>query len=732
MSTAPRAQPNGPPEQTLTGRVVSTVVSVGVAALGLWAGLAVVGRAGQVTVAELVATSLALLVAELVARPFLRALAGRGSALLALAIGLVGQLAISGLVAYAFLGVRLRHWYVVAVVLGVMAVVTAIGRWLVGASDTAYVVGHALHRRGGAQPSGPRAKGLVVLQFDGVSAGVMQRAMASGQAPTVSRWLTQGTHQLREWWVPVPSTTPASQAGILHGDDTQVPGFRWWDRELGRLMVSNRSADAAVVESRFPPGHGLLREGGVAISTAFTGEADHAFLVFSRAGTRGGLGSGASYIPLFASPFLLPRTLLLTLGEMVKELYQARRQRVRDVQPRIHRKLSYVALRGITNVFLRTLNLVLVTDAMSRGAAIVFVDFVDYDEIAHHAGPERPEAMRALEGLDTVLGELARAAAAVATDYDFVVWSDHGQSLGPTFEQLTGATLAERVEALMEGDAVSTLESANGDDWGPLNALLSSTFTRASRSSRPLVVGPDRGSTRAVGDETPDVVVVGGGNLGMVWFPGLPTRPTLEQVTARWPGLVPGLALTDGVGAVMVAGDLADDAVGQVAAALAADLRGGLGSDVHRGPGSMSQPTGRPGPEGSAAAGHGGAVVVGPHGIHHLGSGRVTGVDPLVPYGPRTAGDLARLSTTEHCGDLVLLSTVDANGMVHAFEEQVGSHGGVGGPQNNGLLLHPTHLEISDDLLCDHGPVPLFTSPVAIHDQIQRWRRAQGTLGAQP
>ena len=683
MTTALRPQGNGLPEQTLTSRLVSLVVSVGMAALGLWAGLAIVGLAGQVTASELFVTALALLVAELVARPFLRRLAGRGSALLALLIGLVGQLALSGLVAYAFLGVRIGQWYVIALVLGVMAVVTAAGRWLVGASDTAYIVGHALGRRRGAPAGDHPAKGLIVLQFDGVSAAVMHRAMASGQAPTVTRWLTQGTHRLREWWVPVPSTTPASQAGILHGDDTQVPGFRWWDRELGRLMVSNRSADAAVIETRFPPGQGLLRDGGVAISTAFTGEADDAFLVFSRAGTRGGLGSGASYIPLFASPFLLPRTLLLTFGEMVKELYQARRQRVHDVQPRIHRKLSYVALRGITNVFLRTLNLVLVTDAMSRGAAIVFVDFVDYDEIAHHAGPERPESMRALEGLDAVLGELSRVSASVTTDYDFVVWSDHGQSLGATFEQVTGTTLAERVEALMEGDGASTLESANGDDWGPLNALLSSTFPPTSKSARVLEVGPDRGTGRPVGDAAPDVVVVGGGNLGMVWFPRLATRPTLEQVAERWPNLVPGLALTEGVGAVMV-----------------------------------------------------GEVVVGPHGVHHLGSGDVTGVDPLTPFGPRAAGDLARLRTMEHCGDLVLLSTVDVNGMVHAFEGQVGSHGGVGGLQNNGLLLHPTHLEVADDLLTDVGgdavdSLARFTSAVAIHDQIERWRRAQGTLGTE-
>lgn len=121
-------------------------------------------------------------------------------------------------------------------------------------------------------------------------------------------------------------------------------------------------------------------------------------------------------------------------------------------------------------------------------------------------------------------------------------------------------------------------------------------------------------------------------------------------------------------------------------------------------------------------------VVVGPQGVHRLATGEASGLDPLTPYGPRAAGDLRRLSSLAHCGDLVLLSTVHPFGTVHAFEAQVGSHGGLGGPQNNGLLLHPVDLTVDDDLLTHGGGTPVITSAVAIHDQIERWRQAQGTL----
>ena len=108
----------------------------------------------------------------------------------------------------------------------------------------------------------------------------------------------------------------------------------------------------------------------------------------------------------FASPFVLARAVSLSVGEIVKELYQARRQRVRDVVPRISRAGWYVVLRGVTNVLLRDLNTSLVAEALVRGDPTVYVDLVDYDEVAHHAGPTRPESLRSLEGLDRVLGTL--------------------------------------------------------------------------------------------------------------------------------------------------------------------------------------------------------------------------------------------------------------------------------------------------------------------------------------
>lgn len=694
-----------------TPRAVGQVLlTVAVAALGVWLGMFLFGGRQGVQPEVVVAITAALLAVEVLLRPVLRLLAGRGSVALAVILGVAVQVYVVGQVLYLGTGPDPDRWSRVLLVMATAAFVVTLGRWLVGASDAAYVVGHAtrLHLRR-APPGETPPRGLVVIQVDGLSETVLRRAVASGQAPTLTRWLRDGSHRFQPWWAQLPSTTPASQAAILYGDDRTVPAFRWWDRQAGRLVVSNRPADAALVESRLPADRGLLRQGGVAVSTVFSGGADRSFLVFSKAVRSRGLGSGDAFIPLFASPFLLPRTVLLTIGEMVKEAFQARRQRMRRVQPRIERKLSYVALRGVTNVLLRTVNLVVVADQMSRGAPIIFVDFVDYDEIAHHAGPERPEAMRAVEGVDALIAELEVVGARVPTDYEFVIWSDHGQSLGSTFEQLTGSTLAQRVRDLMAGDAAQVVEATGGDDWGPLNALIASTLGGSERRPDSLVVGPDRTeatlrerrrarrTTPAPAPVAPDVpalVVVGGGNLGMIWFPRLPHRPLLAEIDERWPRLVPGLVLTEGIAVVV------------------------------------------------ASVGPGAAVAVGEAGTRLVGGdgdGEVQGSDPLHPYDSRGIDDLRRLVAMDPCGDLVVLSTVDQFGQVHAFEHQVGSHGGLGGPQNEGVLIHPVGLPVDADLLPsaaalqDGDRPPALHGAVPIHTQLLRWRERQGTLdGATP
>jgi hypothetical protein len=655
-------------------------------------GLALTARAA-VVVAAVVA------VADAVLRPGLRLLVSRAGAVGALVMGTLAQLLVVGVALSVTPGVRSGSVATVVLILVLVALFSTVGRFLLGTGDKAYLVGDLVrraerrrHRAGDAddRPAGP--PGLVVVQIDGLPYPVLMHGISSGNLPTLSRWVRSGSHTAAEWWARVPSTTPASQAGLLHGTNDEIPAFRWYEKASGRLLVANRPADAAEIERRVSDGRGLLADGGVSVSNLFSGDATTNLMVMSHARQQGGLGPGTDYLRFFASPFVFVRALLLTVGEMVKEVYQARRQRVSGVEPRVRRRGSYVALRGLTNALLRDLNVAIVAEHMVRGAPVVFVDFVDYDEIAHHAGVTRPEAIAAVAGLDGVLATLEQVAAAAARDYRFVVLSDHGQSQGATFRQLTGRTLEDVVTSLVGTPGETVAETGDVEAWGPLNSLLADVLGASGPAARwaqrragdtqdtGVLVGPQRaGPTTVDRREGAGPVVVGSGNLGLVWFPDIPGRPPVDVLQERFPALVPGLLREPGVGFVVV--------------------------DSARGP-----------------------LALGPGGVHVLGDGVVEGEDPLAPFGPRAVADLARVAGMASGPDLLVHSSIDlVTGEVHAFEELVGCHGGLGGWQNRAMLVHPSDWTVDDDLVDRSVPgQALLYGADAVHRQLVRWLEGCG------
>ena len=75
--------------------------------------------------------------------------------------------------------------------------------------------------------------------------------------------------------------------------------------------------------------------------------------------------------------------------------------------------------------------------------------------------------------------------------------------------------------------------------------------------------------------------------------------------------------------------------------------------------------------------------------------------------------DLKREDAMTHVPDILLLSQYNAElGEVAAFEELIGSHGGLGGPQTSPFILHPVEWKLDED-------VPLGAP--AIYRNIRRW-----------
>jgi len=118
-----------------------------------------------------------------------------------------------------------------------------------------------------------------------------------------------------------------------------------------------------------------------------------------------------------------------------------------------------------------------------------------------------------------------------------------------------------------------------------------------------------------------------------------------------------------------------------------------------------------------------GPLALGPDGVHVLREGVVEGVDPLAPFGPRAAPDLARVAAMDIAPDRTCTPQLDSRtGEMHAFEERVGCHGGLGGCQNEAALVNPADWPLDPDLLDNSGEgEALLYGAEAVHRQLVRW-----------
>ena len=503
--------------------------------------------------------------------------------------------------------------------------------------------------------------GIVFLEIDGLAHDVLRRALANGSAPTMAALIRRGDFALEEWETDWSSQTGACQAGILHGNNHDMPAFRWWEKDRDRPIVTNHPKDAAEIERRQSDGAGLLANDGASRANILSGDAPHSQLTMSTVLERR-KGLGRDYAAYFARPYAVIKTAVFSIVEILRERFQAIQQEQQDIQPRIKRNWSYAVMRAWATVIQLDLQVAAVVGDMLAGRPAVYTTFLAYDEVAHHSGIERPESLQALKKVDRQIERIMGVADLAPRPYRFVVLSDHGQSQGMTFLDRYEQSLEDLVSDLCHGAEVAEVHGGEDDARAYINASAAEsdgdsvavkTLRRASRSGEPGDrFDEDSGSSTGTSDgqELPELSVMASGCLGLVSFPREPGRLTFEQINDLYPDLIPGLIQHPGIGFLLV------------------------------------------------RSARDGALAMGAQGTNFLDRRRVDGVDPLASFGPNTADHVRRTDSFPHCPDLVLNSTYwDDLDEVAAFEELVGSHGGMGGEQSYPFVMHPVDLGWPDE-----------------------------------
>ena len=268
-----------------------------------------------------------------------------------------------------------------------------------------------------------------------------------------------------------------------------------------------------------------------------------------------------------------------------------------------------------------------------------------YDEIAHHNGITDDAAFDALNMLDKQFHRLEGAQNYASRPYRLVVLSDHGQTNGATFKQRCGFTLDSLVRTLIgeDVDVISELDS-NQDHFGqafsdPIQRRTQYVVDKAVPKSR-----RKRTSTKEA-----QIIVLASGNLGLIYFTKWKERVSYEQLNRAFPHLIPGLVNQEWVGFILV------------------------NSEAH------------------------GPLVIGAHGKYHLRNDQVEGENPLATFGSHAAAHLKRTDGFNYVPDILVNSYYDPErDEVAAFEELIGSHGGLGGSQSKPFVLYPSEWDLRE------------------------------------
>ncbi len=525
---------------------------------------------------------------------------------------------------------------------------------------------YRLGRRFGPRHERKPLRGLLILQIDGLSLSSLRAAMERGRMPTLTAMLVRDSHQLHGWHCGIPSNTPAVQAGFFYGDRENVAGYRWYDRRAGKVRVVSDPEDLRLLEEMVSAKGDALLDGGSCINSFLSGGAAKRLMTVSALGEESSarrLGERADFNLFFLSPNALTKAVLGAIWDYLAGVALAVIGLFDKDRPRLLFNFRRLFQRALANAFLRDLSFFWLKQDMVRGVPVIYSNFVGYDEVAHHSGPDTNDAQITLSAFDRRLRSLGRRARRQSPiRYEIMLLSDHGQTPSMPFRLLYGETIEQamtKMLAKVQGDhpvlarvfdpgtgyTVSLLAEMEEVAESQLGWLASRGRRALARMAYGEVGGVD---VREEGQ----VVVCVSGCLAHVYFTGHEESLHLEDVISLYPGFIEALSRHPGIGFV------------------------------------------------AAGRRFGDAVAICEDGIRNLITGELGETnDPLAPYGQRDrwAGELAQLLSYPDSGDLIINGAwlADSSRIV-VLEEQTSSHGGLGGRQNEPFVLVPSSWDVTE------------------------------------
>jgi endonuclease/exonuclease/phosphatase family metal-dependent hydrolase len=314
------------------------------------------------------------------------------------------------------------------------------------------------------------APGLLLLQIDGLSRSRLDHALATGRLPFVSSLIHRDDHRVHTMYSGQPATTPAVLGELFYGIPRAVPAFSFRDHRSGEVVEMLESEIAEPIEKELAARNRGLLTGGAAYCDIYSGGAEETQFCPGR--TR---WKRLTEARVWTKAILF----LLHLPTFARLCAEITRETILSTARLLTRKtpvggwwgeIKFIPRHLVASVLLRESTAIAAESDCIRGVERIHVNFLGYDDVSHHAGPDSSISRRMLRDIDRTIQRLWHAAhASCRRNYQVWILADHGQEATVPYEKEFGRPLAEAVrevgqQFLQPSDASPASPQASPDN----------------------------------------------------------------------------------------------------------------------------------------------------------------------------------------------------------------------------------------------------------------------------
>jgi hypothetical protein len=380
-------------------------------------------------------------------------------------------------------------------------------------------------------------KKLVLIQIDGLSHDVMEKAIDKEYTPNISSLLESGEYQLNPFSCGLASITLALQSSFFYG--RELPGNIWYDKDTNQVLKAEKYETKMREELEKKGKKGLL-DGGLSASSPLTGGASQTVASVNEIMTD---MEEIGPVKAVMKEIKKESSLLNAEGRTVRNAADdflgklKRDKELLDNVDSLKTKEDYqnLVLLALDESVLKNVATTGLKQAIQDGLPVMYTDYFYYDEISHYLGAESQQSMDSLRETDEKIGEVLDEVEKSPDNYEVFIFSDHGQTPSILFSEKYGKKFSKIVEEYAEE---CSIKQSNGKPEG-FKDNIQGALTRAS-------VGiPGVGKK-----EKKDVIFTDAFSLGNIYFNFTDDQAEIKDIEKRYPGITDKLVQHPGIGLV--------------------------------------------------------------------------------------------------------------------------------------------------------------------------------------